>query len=97
MKNKSKIKVELDEPDYRYWDFRDEIMDVERVRTIGGKNGENKEEDKKKAKAKKKKASPLDKIRKELDKLEKLHEKENEIVERISEIIDEASWDSESY
>ena len=36
-----KIKTEDDDPDYRYWDFRDEIMDVERMRTIttGGKNG----------------------------------------------------------
>tara|TARA_R100000789_G_C2934742_1_gene130240 strand:+ start:391 stop:576 length:186 start_codon:yes stop_codon:yes gene_type:complete len=25
-----------DEPDYRYGDFRDEIRDVERIRTIGG-------------------------------------------------------------
>jgi len=42
-----KIKIEDDEPDYRYMDFRDEIMQVEKVRTmtIGGKNGkENKEE-----------------------------------------------------
>tara|TARA_R100000687_G_C6431499_1_gene155920 strand:+ start:355 stop:528 length:174 start_codon:yes stop_codon:yes gene_type:complete len=52
MKGKSKIKVELDDPDYRYWDFRDEIMDVERMRTIGGKNGENKKEGQGKKEAK---------------------------------------------
>ena len=36
-----KIKIEDDEPDYRYWDFRDEIVQVEKIRTItaGGKNG----------------------------------------------------------
>ena len=36
-----KIKIEDDDPDYRYWDFRDEIVQVERIRTItaGGKNG----------------------------------------------------------
>jgi len=47
-----KIKIEDDEPDYRYWDFRDEIMQVERIRTIttGGKNG--KEENEKKSKKK---------------------------------------------
>ena len=52
MKGKSKIKVELDQddPDYRYWDFRDEIMQVERIRTIGGKHGKNKEEGKEEAK-----------------------------------------------
>jgi hypothetical protein len=44
-----KKEQDLDDPDYRYWDFRDEIMDVERVRTIGGKHGENKEEGKKEA------------------------------------------------
>ena len=49
---KKKIKVELDDPDYRYWDFRDEIMDVERMRTIGGKNGENKKEGQGKKEAK---------------------------------------------
>tara|TARA_R100001086_G_scaffold235490_1_gene158418 strand:- start:349 stop:594 length:246 start_codon:yes stop_codon:yes gene_type:complete len=39
-----------EDPDYRYGDFRDEIRDVERMRTIttGGKNGqkENKEKSK---------------------------------------------------
>jgi hypothetical protein len=50
MKGKSKIKVELDDPDYRYGDFRDDIRDVERIRTIGGKHGKNKEESKEKAK-----------------------------------------------
>jgi hypothetical protein len=39
-----------DEPDYRYGDFRDEIRDVERVRTIGGNYGtKSKEESKEKA------------------------------------------------
>ena len=34
-----------DDPDYRYGDFRDEINDVERMRTIGGNHGtKNKEE-----------------------------------------------------
>jgi len=51
MKGKSKNEVEMDDPDYRYWDFRDEIRDVERMRTIGGKNGENKKEGKEKAKS----------------------------------------------
>ena len=50
MKGKSKIKVEMDDPDYRYWDFRDEIRDVERMRTIGVKNGKNKKEGKEKSK-----------------------------------------------
>ena len=37
-----KIKTE-DDPDYRYWDFRDEIVQVEKMRTMttGGKNGKN--------------------------------------------------------
>ena len=37
-----KIKTE-DDPDYRYWDFRDEILQVEKMRTMttGGKNGKN--------------------------------------------------------
>ena len=34
-----KIKIEDDEPDYRYWDFRDEIVQVEKMRTIGGNDG----------------------------------------------------------
>jgi len=51
-----KIKTE-DDPDYRYWDFRDEILQVEKMRTIttGGKNGtksEEKSEGKGKEKAK---------------------------------------------
>jgi hypothetical protein len=48
-----KIKIEDDDPDYRYWDFRDEIVQVERIRTIttGGKNGtKSKEESKKESK-----------------------------------------------
>jgi hypothetical protein len=43
-----KIKIEDDEPDYRYWDFRDEIMQVEKMRTIGGKNGKEEKEKSKK-------------------------------------------------
>ena len=41
-----KIKIEDDEPDYRYWDFRDEIVQVEKIRTIttGGKNGTKEKE-----------------------------------------------------
>ena len=39
-----KITLEDDEPDYRYWDFRDEILQVEKIRTIGGKNGKENEE-----------------------------------------------------
>ena len=37
-----KIKTE-DDPDYRYWDFRDEMPQVEKMRTMttGGKNGKN--------------------------------------------------------
>ena len=40
-----KIKTE-DHPDYRYWDFRDEILHVEQMRTIttGGKNGTKEKE-----------------------------------------------------
>jgi len=30
---------EIDEIDYRYDDFRDEIREVEQMRTIGGKHG----------------------------------------------------------
>ena len=52
MKGKSKNEVEMDDPDYRYWDFRDEIRDVERMRTIGGKNGKNKNEEEGKKEAK---------------------------------------------
>ena len=37
MKGKSKIKVEMDDPDYRYWDFRDEIRDVERINVVDTK------------------------------------------------------------
>ena len=45
-----KIKTEDDDPDYRYWDFRDEIRDVEKIRTmtIGGKNGKKENEEKSK-------------------------------------------------
>ena len=52
-----KIKTE-DDPDYRYWDFRDEILDVERMRTIttGGKNGKNCKEEKSEGKEKAKPA-----------------------------------------
>ena len=41
-----KIKMEDDDPDYRYWDFRDEIVQVEKIRTmtIGGNNGKENEE-----------------------------------------------------
>ena len=39
---------EDDGPDYRYWDFRDEIRDVERMKTIGGKNGKEEKEKSKK-------------------------------------------------
>ena len=45
-----KIKIEDDEPDYRYWDFRDEILQVEKIRTIGGKNGKENEESKEESK-----------------------------------------------
>ena len=40
-KRKTKsAEAELDDgPDYRYGDFRDEIRDVERIRTIGGNYG----------------------------------------------------------
>ena len=38
-----KIKMEDDDPDYRYWDFRDEIVQVEKMRTIGGNNGKENE------------------------------------------------------
>jgi len=42
-KPKTTEKTELDDgPDYRYADFRDEIEDVERIRTIGGKHGKEK-------------------------------------------------------
>ena len=40
-----------DEPDYRYGDFRDEIRDVERMRTIGGNYGTKGKEEKSKEKA----------------------------------------------
>ena len=45
-----KIKIEDDDPDYRYWDFRDEIVQVEKMRTIGGKNGKENEESKEETK-----------------------------------------------
>ena len=53
-KIKLKLKAEEldDEPDYRYGDFRDEIRDVERMRTIGGKN------DKKESESKEEKTKP---------------------------------------
>ena len=50
-RKKRKVELDLDDPDYRYWDFRDEILQVERIRTIGGKNGQNKEESKEEAKS----------------------------------------------
>ena len=43
-----KIKIEDDDPDYRYWDFRDEIVQVEKMRTTGGKNGKEEKEESKK-------------------------------------------------
>ena len=46
-KIKTKVKrtaEEGDDPDYRYWDFRDEIVDVEKMRTIGGNYGKKEKE-----------------------------------------------------
>ena len=53
-----KIKTEDDDPDYRYWDFRDEIVQVEKMRTIttGGNNGKNYKEEKSEGKEKAKPA-----------------------------------------
>ena len=45
-----KITIEDDEPDYRYSDFRDDILQVEKIRTIGGKNGKENEESKEESK-----------------------------------------------
>ena len=46
IKTKVKRRVEDEDPDYRYWDFRDEIVQVEKIRTIttGGKNGTKEKE-----------------------------------------------------
>ena len=45
IKTKEKRRAEEDdEPDYRYWDFRDEIMDVEKMRAIGGNYGTEEKE-----------------------------------------------------
>ena len=49
-----KITIEDDEPDYRYWDFRDEILQVEKIRTLttGDKNGNKSKEEKSKEETK---------------------------------------------
>ena len=44
IKTKVKRRVEDEDPDYRYWDFQDEIMDVEKMRAIGGNYGTEEKE-----------------------------------------------------
>jgi len=51
-KIKTNVEEGLDDgPDYRYGDFRDEIRDVERMRTIGGNYGTKSKKEKSKEKA----------------------------------------------